>query len=112
MVAAGIRHPLEDVLALDPRDVHLDAGLPAQTPRTAFLPINGRQCSVEIGVIGTNDFATNRVDRHFLTPRRLEEIAARDTSVVLRLRSEENTSELHSLIRTSYTDFCLKNKKN
>src|SRR3546814_3275155 len=37
---------------------------------------------------------------------------ARVTLEVLRLRSEENTSELKSLMRISYAVFCLKKKKN
>src|SRR3546814_6339440 len=46
-----------------------------------------------IGVIGTNGFATNQVDRHFLTPCRLEEIPERDTFVVLRLSSGRPTGQ-------------------
>src|SRR3546814_5470255 len=41
-------------------------------------------------------------------PRRLESVQ-REASVGE--RSEEHTSELQSLIRDSYADFCLKNKK-
>src|SRR3546814_2118538 len=33
-------------------------------------------------------------------------------SVVVKVRSEEHTSELQSLMRISYAVFCLKNKKN
>src|SRR3546814_2013798 len=38
-------------------------------------------------------------------------LAAQDRPVV-EARSEEHTSELQSLMRTSYADFCLKKKKN
>src|SRR3546814_7675763 len=31
---------------------------------------------------------------------------------IIPMRSEEHTSELQSLMRISYADFCLKNKKN
>src|SRR3546814_9728962 len=34
-----------------------------------------------------------------------------ESSINLRLRSEEHTSELQSLMRTSYAVFCLKKKK-
>src|SRR3546814_9063336 len=34
------------------------------------------------------------------------------SSAAIRLRSEEHTSELPSLMRTSYAVFCLKNKNN
>src|SRR3546814_9046571 len=36
----------------------------------------------------------------------------RDVRVLLRLRSEEHTSELQSLMRISYAVFCLKKTKN
>src|SRR3546814_5235135 len=41
-----------------------------------------------------------------LSPASTEEVAA-----VVRLRSEEHTSELQSLMRISYAVFCLKKKK-
>src|SRR3546814_1213460 len=34
------------------------------------------------------------------------------TALCARIRSEEHTSELQSLMRISYADFCLKKKKN
>src|SRR3546814_4671041 len=40
------------------------------------------------------------------------ELYIRVNEVVLQLRSEEHTSELQSLMRNSYADFCLKTKTN
>src|SRR3546814_6021037 len=53
------------------------------------------------------------VDRESQSPRALDE--AQDVDVVFAVdaivaRSEEHTSELQSLMRISYADFCLKNK--
>src|SRR3546814_7007353 len=39
-------------------------------------------------------------------------MAASPTAEISRRRSEEHTSELQSLMRNSYADFCLKQKKN
>src|SRR3546814_5513366 len=44
--------------------------------------------------------------RHYPTPE------AAQRSEALRLRSEEHTSELQSLLRISYAVFCLKNNTN
>src|SRR3546814_7471533 len=38
--------------------------------------------------------------------------AERSELLATQLRSEEHTSELQSLMRSSYADFCLKKKKN
>src|SRR3546814_6704268 len=46
------------------------------------------------------DIALVRVEQLYPTP-----------IVQIEKRSEEHTSELQSLMRTSYDDFCLKNKK-
>src|SRR3546814_6179854 len=40
------------------------------------------------------------------------EYAAEDADITFRLRSEEHTSELQSLMRISYDDFCLQKKKH
>src|SRR3546814_5474673 len=60
VIAAGVRHPLEDVLALDAGNVHLDAGLPAQASRAVLSPIYGRQGSLKVGVIGPERPAADR----------------------------------------------------
>src|SRR3546814_8594073 len=60
-------------------------------------------------VVGAEDLAEKiqageiNFDRCIATPDMMP--------VVGRLRSEEHTSELQSLMRTSYAVFCLKNKK-
>src|SRR3546814_9495210 len=46
------------------------------------------------------------------TLSRLEGLVLVTMGVVFTLRSEEHTSELQSLMRTSYAVFCLKKKKN
>src|SRR3546814_2679644 len=46
-----------------------------------------------------------------LQQRQLRKLAQR-RNLVQRLRSEEHTSELQSLMRISYAVFCLKKKKN
>src|SRR3546814_10329961 len=46
-----------------------------------------------------------------LTDFREVPVALYDRALVLRLRSEEHTSELQSLMRISYAVFCLKKKK-
>src|SRR3546814_3271587 len=43
--------------------------------------------------------------------RHHHEVAVTDGSTATLLRSEEHTSELQSLMRTTYAVFCLKNKK-
>src|SRR3546814_9577599 len=59
-----------------------------------------------------------RLSRHrALTPSRAETLhsgfkATKYGPQAKRNRSEEHTSELQSLMRTSYAVFCLKNKKN
>src|SRR3546814_1814100 len=47
-----------------------------------------------------------------LNGAKLGELSLPETKYVLRDRSEEHTSELQSLMRTSYAVFCLKKKKN
>src|SRR3546814_4871743 len=51
------------------------------------------------------------IDQAFVTKRRLHTIGgAAPLHLRLRSRSEEHTSELQSLMRTSYAVFCLKKK--
>src|SRR3546814_2801548 len=50
-------------------------------------------------------------DRLLLDPSRFAVPAEFDTLVARRLRSEEHTSELQSLMRNSYAVFCLKKKQ-
>src|SRR3546814_6217216 len=52
---------------------------------------------------------TSRPHRRPLQPRRLRQ-PAHQVRVLHRLRSEEHTSELQSLMRISYAVFCLKKK--
>src|SRR3546814_5744511 len=59
----------------------------------ALMPVNGRWWSVDLSLGGIT-----RTEIASLDPTR-------------RLRSEEHTSELQSLMRISYAVFCLKKKK-
>src|SRR3546814_5074947 len=56
-------------------------------------------CRVVVAASGEGDAADDREHEHHGADRRQE------------LRSEEHTSELQSLMRTSYAVFCLKKKK-
>src|SRR3546814_3136475 len=53
-----------------------------------------------------------RVDHHDMTLRRELADLVEDQRRARRLRSEEHTSELQSLMRISYAVFCLKKKKH
>src|SRR3546814_5313226 len=47
-----------------------------------------------------------------VTCARVQNRGSREEEVRIALRSEEHTSELQSLMRSSYAVFCLKKKKN
>src|SRR3546814_73474 len=87
-----------------------------------------RRRGLEVGVAGVDrqhrlqpvgprnrdvDEADPRLRRQLadLRPRDRQEIAAAEDQIVALTRSEEQTSELQSIMRISYADFCLKNKK-
>src|SRR3546814_2659029 len=85
---------------------------PPLGPRQAaqVLPVDGEQIidADEGRIVGEHPF------RHRLAPEPLlERVEAGGAArrPALRLRSEEHTSELQSLMRTSYAVFCLKKKK-
>src|SRR3546814_8609844 len=59
-----------------------------------------------IGPMGEAELANYRVRGRFYVIDRIFDVAE------LRLRSEEHTSELQSLMRSSYAVFCLKKKKH
>src|SRR3546814_4597230 len=59
------------------------------------------------GLIGARDFARQIFDLALL-----RELAGVGRTLVENARSEEHTSELQSLMRSSYAVFCLKKKKN
>src|SRR3546814_3676385 len=50
-----------------------------------------------------------RSEKHFIHPQCIGAIGVDNA---IRVRSEEHTSELQSLMRISYAVFCLKKKKN
>src|SRR3546814_9779347 len=66
-----------------------------------------RSRAMILAMNGRNDEATQIV-RATLPPQLAENILP----YLLRMRSEEHTSELQSLMRISYAVFCLKKKKN
>src|SRR3546814_1031102 len=71
----------------------------------AFAPISALVLTVIIGFGAlTIDMGYNYVMRN-----RLQVTA--DAAALAGARSEEHTSELQSLMRTTYADFCLKKKK-
>src|SRR3546814_2183317 len=57
------------------------------------------------------DAALGDGDQRVVDAGRLGEGEDREVDKLLRLRSEEHTSELQSLMRISYAVFCLKKKK-
>src|SRR3546814_6595982 len=61
-------------------------------------------------VLAAHQFEPERVDAR-LGQRQADEAAAMRRHEVDRVRSEEHTSELQSLMRISYAVFCLKKKK-
>src|SRR3546814_1067073 len=73
------------------------AGFPAATQRYV-------RRSLDIGL--------HRADAIQLWSRDMVEAAAIRAQAAVYDRSEEHTSELQSLMRTSYAVFCLKKKKN
>src|SRR3546814_4734629 len=54
----------------------------------------------------------HKTSPEYLSRQDMEWMFARGDSVVYPSRSEEHTSELQSLMRSSYAVFCLKKKKN
>src|SRR3546814_7702749 len=68
-----------------------------------------------VGVISGNAEGASdvlRLDHDLRSRRRMVFNTAGGNSVLLDMRSEEHTSELQSLMRTSYAVFCLNKKKN
>src|SRR3546814_7380969 len=63
----------------------------------------------EIVLVDSHEEAVGVSDAY--APEHLEVLTGRDEWYRSRLRSEEHTSELQSLIRISYAVFCLKKKK-
>src|SRR3546814_2099294 len=57
------------------------------------------------------DAALSLTRRHHIDPDDIESIEVHTFHEATRLRSEEHTSELQSLMRPSYAVFCLKKKK-
>src|SRR3546814_1275051 len=60
--------------------------------------------AAQIGVCTQRDVRRARLEE-------MADVAGTQLRVVLRIRSEEHTSELQSLMRTSYAVFCLKKTK-
>src|SRR3546814_1538251 len=101
-------------LVADRRDDLADAGVPARLQerfeqrRTEALPGSGL---TEVdGVFDGVPVGGLRLPR--LHQRIAEDLSARALGHQERHRSEEHTSELQSLMRTSYAGFCLKKKHN
>src|SRR3546814_1173425 len=76
----------------------------ARMPRSCAMPRNSSQACSTASASGGGTRSSSRRWKASRTS------SARSTILRLR-RSEEHTSELQSLMRISYADFCLKKKK-
>src|SRR3546814_3932642 len=65
-----------------------------------------------LGILETDGIAFLSLYIHFCPPSKIDThiYPKRTIGTFFDARSEEHTSELQSLMRTSYADFCLKNK--
>src|SRR3546814_2969800 len=94
----------------EPTDLVIDV------PTLASLDLDG--VAVEISVIGTAgrsleiDSVSGDITVAGAPGKADIESVSGDLKLTLHSRSEEHTSELQSLMRTSYAVFCLKQKKN
>src|SRR3546814_8089031 len=68
--------------------------------------------ALENGAAGTPDYPALRDAAHSLKSSSANLGAMSLSAAAKRIRSEEHTSELQSLMRISYAVFCLKKKKN
>src|SRR3546814_6468902 len=85
-----------DLLDSTPRQIALQRALGLPTPNYAHVPV----------LLGADGRKLSKSERS-------DGIDSGDTIALLnRLRSEEHTSELQSLMRISYSVFCLKKKNN
>src|SRR3546814_4278741 len=106
-----------DVCASDLGAV-LDDGLPAglvdrNVEESCDAPDFGRHVRLQVGKVQQQHVGqiADRPPRPDVFPERPEREAVARQPVEEILRSEEHTSELQSLLRTSYAVFCLKNNK-
>src|SRR3546814_3453110 len=82
--------------------------LDQQIPQSLCVCRNGFEQQVEAGDMSFgSQVAEQSHDRLWVAARDFRESGAHD---VEKIRSEEHTSELQSLMRTSYAVFCLKKK--
>src|SRR3546814_9962397 len=88
------------------------------TPRYRTTPTSGRGTNYYRATLGesaaqdaTNEMMRSRFDFRRASRWHSIRIDHDDTAVVNGIRSEEQTSELQSLMRISYAVFCLKKKK-
>src|SRR3546814_9396467 len=78
--------------------------------RDQALVAVGARIGERVDRLGVLDDAADVVQRHFRQAAVL--VTGEQVLAVLGQRSEEHTSELQSLMRTSYAVFCLKKKKS
>src|SRR3546814_7852322 len=72
-----------------------------------YVPFDRKALVAALELLRRNEIFTYKTaDQVFHAPRTLAQLAELRAA-----RSEEHTSELQSLMRTSYAVFCLKNKK-
>src|SRR3546814_2079957 len=83
--------------------------VPAQPAETG-IPALGRQAEIQIAAARrfTKGLRTNEVRGTMTVKEALSKLLAGTGLTVRSTRSEEHTSELQSLMRISYADFCLK----
>src|SRR3546814_9419158 len=80
--------------------------------QTDAAPVEARVAFRREDGNGRGYFAANQVDLSAWSPLlHAAGVTVADGSGRIEARSEEHTSELQSLMRISYADFCLKNKK-
>src|SRR3546814_10417189 len=71
-----------------------------------------RLADQRVAIVGTGASAVQAIPYLGRYAKQLHVLQRTPSSVDVRPRSEEHTSELQSLMRTSYAVFCLKKKKN
>src|SRR3546814_10707181 len=82
-----------------------------ETVRITSITI-GLDTAKSVFQVHVEDVEGRTVTRRRLRRSQVAAFLARQAASVVRIRSEEHTSELQSLMRLSYAVFCLKKKKH
>src|SRR3546814_7742431 len=99
-------------VALDARDLHQPANRIAGEAEVVFHADLGGILDLRVGAAERGGQPRRRHRAGDADLALAADFGARDAGVALIQRSEEQTSELQSLMRISYAAFCLKKKNN